>query len=73
MSPLPGWRLVWSLYGRFWCRSSLEVLSVAHGRAGMWSRAMWRGPTAVTDYEFPPGRDANALVFLRACPLAPLQ
>ena len=27
MSPLPGWRLVWSLYGRFWCRSSLEVLS----------------------------------------------
>ena len=25
MSPLPGWRLVWSLYGRFWCRSSLEV------------------------------------------------
>ena len=26
MSPLPGWRLVWSLYGRFWCRSSLEVL-----------------------------------------------
>ena len=42
MSPLPGWRLVWSLYGRFWCRSSLEVLSVAHGRAGMWSRAMWQ-------------------------------
>ena len=26
MSPLPGWRLVWSLYGRFWCRSSLEIL-----------------------------------------------
>jgi hypothetical protein len=26
MSPLPGRRLVWSLYGRFWCRSSLEVL-----------------------------------------------
>jgi hypothetical protein len=43
MSPLPGWRLVWSLYGRFWCRSSLEARSVAHGRAGMWSRAMWRG------------------------------
>jgi len=43
MSPLPGWRLVWSLHGRFWCRSSLEVLSVAHGRAGVWSRAMWRG------------------------------
>jgi hypothetical protein len=43
MSPLPGGRLVWSLYGRFWCRSSLEVLSVTHGRAGMWSRAMWRG------------------------------
>ena len=48
MSPLPGWRLVWSLYGRFWCRSSLEVLSVAHGRAGMWSRAMWRGQPSLT-------------------------
>jgi hypothetical protein len=32
MSPLPGWRLVWSLYGRFWCRSSLEVLSGARAR-----------------------------------------
>ena len=26
MSPLPGWRLVWSLYGRSWCRSSREIL-----------------------------------------------
>ena len=25
MPPLPEWRLVWSLFGRFWCRSSLEV------------------------------------------------
>ena len=41
MSPLPGWRLVGLLYGRFWCRSSLEVLR--QWRAGMWSRAMWRG------------------------------
>jgi hypothetical protein len=28
MSLLPGWRLVWSLYGRFWCRSSFEALRV---------------------------------------------
>ena len=33
--------MVRSLYGRFWCRSSLEVLR--QWRAGMWSRAMWRG------------------------------
>jgi hypothetical protein len=32
MSPLPGWRLVWSLYGRFWCRSSLEVECGARAR-----------------------------------------
>jgi hypothetical protein len=52
MSPLPGWRLVWSLYGRLWCRSSLEGLSVAPGRAGMWSRAMWRGqPSHQPDHQ----------------------
>ena len=40
MSPLPGWRLVWSLYGRFWCRSSLEVLR--QWRTG--ARACGQGP-----------------------------
>ena len=39
-APLPGWRLVWSLYGRFWCRSSLEVLR--QWRTG--ARACGQGP-----------------------------
>ena len=36
-----GMALGLSLYGRFWCRSSLEVLRQRRtGAAGMWSRAM---------------------------------
>jgi hypothetical protein len=40
MSPLPGWRLVWLLYGRFCCRSSPEVLR--QWRTG--ARACGQGP-----------------------------
>ena len=40
MSPLPGWRLVWSLCGRFCCRSSPEVLR--QWRTG--ARACGQGP-----------------------------
>ena len=50
MSPLPGWRLVWSLYGRFWCRSSLE---------GLWrtgARACGQGPCGAVS----PARDCRA-------------
>lgn len=43
ISPLSEWRLVWLPCGRPWCRSSRELGKGTARRAGIWSRAMWRG------------------------------
>jgi hypothetical protein len=38
-----GMHLVWLQCGRPWCRSSRELGKGTTQRAGIWSRAMWRG------------------------------